>query len=192
MTSTNTHDPSETPDASGPAGAQERPPSCRDLVGLLAQNDRRSAYAALALGATTLEQVAERTGLRPAAAAMALQKLVEGLVARHDAAQGTYVLLEDTFRLAVREEVRLTGRGGGDGAGAYFRKGRLTSIPGNAQVRNRVLSVVADSFEKGVTYPEPKVNAICGGWLDDWVSLRRALVDEGLLRRDAAAQYERV
>ncbi|MFE7314264.1 hypothetical protein ACFU7T_14455 [Streptomyces sp. NPDC057555] len=58
------------------AEAQERPPSCRDLVGLLAQNDRRSAYAALALGATTLEQVAERTGLRPAAAAMALQKLV--------------------------------------------------------------------------------------------------------------------
>ncbi|MFE7314263.1 DUF2087 domain-containing protein [Streptomyces sp. NPDC057555] len=92
----------------------------------------------------------------------------------------------------MREEVRLTGRGGGDGAGAYFRKGRLTSIPGNAQVRNRVLSVVADSFEKGVTYPEPKVNAICGGWLDDWVNLRRALVDEGLLRRDAAAQYERV
>jgi hypothetical protein len=59
-------------------------------------------------------------------------------------------------------------------------------------VRNRVLSVVADSFEKDVTYPESKVNAICGGWLDDWVSLRRALVDEGLLRRDAAAQYERV
>lgn len=57
------------------------------------------------------------------------------------------MLLDDAFRLAVREEVRLTGRGGGDGAGAYFRKGRLTSIPGNAQVRNRVLSVVADSFE---------------------------------------------
>ncbi len=50
----------------------------------------------------------------------------------------------------------------------------------------------ADSFEKDVIYPEPKVNAICGGWLDDWVSLRRALIDEGLLRRDAAAQYERV
>ncbi|MFF2524009.1 DUF2087 domain-containing protein [Streptomyces liangshanensis] len=192
MTPTNTPDPSQTPDDAGLPESQERPPSCRDLVGLLAQNDRRSAYAALVLGATTLEQVAERTGLRPAAAAMALQKLAEGGAARHDPARGTYVLLDDAFRLAMREEVRLTGRGGGDGAGAYFRKGRLTSIPGNAQVRNRVLSVVADSFEKDVTYPEPKVNAICGGWLDDWVSLRRALIDEGLLRRDAAAQYERV
>ncbi|MFE1958790.1 DUF2087 domain-containing protein [Streptomyces sp. NPDC059479] len=170
----------------------ERPPSCRDLVGLLAQNDRRSAYAALVLGATTLEQVTERTGLRPAAAAMALQKLAEGRVARHDPERRTYTLLDDTFRLAVREEVRLTGRGGGDGAGAYFRKGRLTSIPGNALVRNRVLTVVVDSFEKGVIYEESKVNAVCGGWFDDWVSLRRALVDEGLLRRDAAARYERV
>ncbi|WP_240981488.1 MULTISPECIES: DUF2087 domain-containing protein [unclassified Streptomyces] len=161
------------------------------MVGLLAQDDRRSAYAALVLGATSLPQVAERTGLRPAAAAMALQKLVEGRIACHDP-EGGYTLLDDTFRLAVREEVRLTGRGGGDGAGAYFRKGRLTSIPGKAEVRRRVLTVVADSFEKGTVYEESKVNAVCGGWLDDWVSLRRALVDEGLLLRDdATARYQR-
>ncbi|MFF8838882.1 DUF2087 domain-containing protein [Streptomyces sp. NPDC015130] len=183
--------PAPEPSPAGPE-AGERPPSCRDLVGLLAQNDRRSAYAALVLGATSLAQVAERTGLRPAAAAMVLQKLVEGRIARHDPERGGYAILDDTFRLAVREEVRVTGRGGGDGAGAYFRKGRLTSIPGNAQVRKRVLTVVADSFDKGVVYPESKVNAICGGWLDDWVTLRRALVDEGLLvRDDSAARYER-
>ena len=172
--------------------AEDRPPSCRDLVGLLAQNDRRGAYAALVLGATTVDQVAERTGLRPASAAAALQKLTEGRVARYDPELRSYSLLDDTFRLAVREEARLTGRGGGDGAGAYFRKGRLTSIPGDPEVRHRVLTVVADSFEKGVTYSEAKVNAICGGWLDDWVSLRRALVDEGLLHRDnSASVYER-
>jgi hypothetical protein len=173
-----------------PDDPAERPPSCRDLVGLLAQNDRRSAYAALVLGATTLDQVMERTGLRPTAAAIALQKLVPGRIARHDPARGTYELLDDTFRLAVREEVRLTGRGGGVGAGAYFRKGRLASIPGDARVRGRVLGVVADSFEKAVTYSQ--VNAICGGWFDDWVGLRRALLGEGLLRRDTAARYERV
>ncbi|XXZ47461.1 DUF2087 domain-containing protein (plasmid) [Streptomyces cavourensis] len=170
---------------------QERPPSCRDLVGLLAQEDRRSAYAALVLGAFTVTEVAERTGLRSTAAAMALQKLTEGRIASHDPDQGTYSLIDETFRLAVREEVRLTGRDGGDGAGAYFRKGRLASIPGNAKIRNRVLTVVAESFEKGATYDEPKVNAICGGWLDDWVSLRRALVDEGLLTRDSTARYAR-
>jgi hypothetical protein len=40
---------------------------------------------------------------------------------------------------------------------------------------------------------EAKVNAICGEWFDDWVSLRRALVDEGLLRRnESGTTYERV
>lgn len=165
-------------------GAEDPPPSCRDLVGVLAQTDRRDAFAALALGATSVDQVAERAGLRPSAAAVALRKLVDGRIAAYDADARAYRLLDDTFRLAVQAEVRISGRGGGDGAGAYFRKGRLTSIPGRAEVRGRVLAVVADSFEAGVTYSEAKVNALCGEWLDDWVTLRRALVDEELLRRD--------
>ncbi|CBG72686.1 hypothetical protein SCAB_56601 [Streptomyces scabiei 87.22] len=173
--------------------AQDLPPSCRDLIGVLAQTDRRDAFAALALGATSAAEVAERAGLRPAAAAAALSKLVDGRIAAYDADARTYRLIEDTFRLAVQAEVRISGRGGGDGAGAYFRKGRLTSIPGKAETRTRVLSVVADSFEPGVTYAEAKVNAICGQWFDDWVTLRRALVDEELLRRDeSGTRYERV
>lgn len=175
-----------------PASTEDQPPSCRDLVGLLAQTDRRAAYAALALGATSAAEVAERTGLRPPAAAAALQKLTAGGIAAFDGSTRTYTLRDDTFRLAVQAEVRVSGRGGGDGAGSYFRRGRLTSIPGDAEVRGRVLAVVTDSFEPGTTYTEAKVNAVCGEWLDDWVSLRRALVDEGLLRRnESGTAYER-
>ncbi|GAB2944275.1 MULTISPECIES: DUF2087 domain-containing protein [Streptomyces] len=181
----------EQSDEEQPRGA-ELPPSCRDLIGVLAQTDRRDAFAALALGATTAATVAERARLRPAAAAAALQKLVDGRIAAYDSDSRTYGLIDDTFRLAVQAEVRISGRGRGDGAGAYFRKGRITSIPGRAEIRSRVLAVVADSFEPGVTYSEAKVNAICGQWYDDWVSLRRALVDEGLLHRDeSGTQYER-
>ncbi len=44
-----------------------------------------------------------------------------------------------------------------------------------------------------MTYSEAKANAICGEWFDDWASLRRALVDEGLLRRnESGTTYERV
>lgn len=183
----NTASPEHTAD---PA---DQPPSCRDLVGLLAQPDRRAAYAALALGAMSVAEVAERAGLRPPAAAAALQKLTAGRIAAFDGTTRTYTLRDDTFRRAVQAEVRLSGRGdAGDGAGSYFRRGRLTSIPGDAAVRGRVLAVVTDSFERGVTYPEAKVNAICGEWLDDWVSLRRALVDEGLLRRNGSGTaYQR-
>ncbi|MDB1086288.1 DUF2087 domain-containing protein [Streptomyces sp. ACA25] len=173
--------------------AEDVPPSCRDVVGLLAQTDRRAAYAALALGATTVTEVAELARLRPPAAAAALQKLTDGRIAAFDKEKRTYTLLDDALRLAVQAEVRLSGRGSGDGAGSYFRRGRLTSIPGKAEVRSRVLAVVKDSFEPGVAYSEAKVNAICGEWLDDWVSLRRALVDEGLLgRNESGTTYERV
>lgn len=51
-------------------------------------------------------------------------------------------------------------------------------------MRGRLLAVVKDAFEPGMTYSEAKVNAICGEWFDDWVSLRRALVDDGLLCRN--------
>ncbi|MFF5161524.1 DUF2087 domain-containing protein [Streptomyces sp. NPDC000348] len=176
-----------------PPPADDHQPSCRDLVGALAQKDRRAAYAALALGATTVAEVAERAGLRPPAAAMALQKLADVRIVFFDSEKQTYTLLDDTFRLAVQAEVRVAGRPGGDGAGSYFRRGRLTSIPGNKEVRSRVLDVVRDSFEAGVSYSEAKVNAICGEWFDDWVTLRRALVDEGVLRRDeSGALYERI
>ncbi|EKX68559.1 DUF2087 domain-containing protein [Streptomyces ipomoeae] len=199
MASTEDHKPTEdqvgAEDRTGDEGqarAEDLPPSCRDLVGILAQTDRRDAFAALALGATTVAQVAERAKLRPAAAAVALQKLVDGRIAAYDADARAYRLIDDTFRLAVQAEVRISGRGGGDGAGAYFRKGRLTSIPGKAEIRSRVLAVVADSFDPGTSYSEAKVNAICGQWYDDWVSLRRALVDEGLLHRDeSGTHYER-
>jgi hypothetical protein len=175
------------------APTEEYSPSCRDLVGLLAQSDRRAAYAALALGATSVAEVAELARLSPSAAAAALRKLTHGRIAALDSEKRTYSLLDDTFRLAVQAEIRVSGRGGGDGAGTYFRRGRLTSIPGRAEVRGRVLAVVKDSFEPGVTYSEAKVNAICGEWFDDWVSLRRALVDEGLLRRnESGTAYQRV
>lgn len=166
-------------------------PSCGDLVGLLAEPARRSAFAALVLGAGTAAAVAQRTGLTPKESVQALRKLVDGRVATED--DGSYVLQEDTFREAIRTEARLTGgSGGGSGAGAYFRRGRLTAIPGDAEVRARVLAVVADSFTPGEVYTEARTNALCGEWFDDWVTLRRALVDENLLRRDHAGNdYQR-
>lgn len=52
--------------------------------------------------------------------------------------------------------------------------------------------MVRDSFEPGMALPEPNVNAICAERLDDWVTPRRARVDDGKLRRnDSGTLYER-
>lgn len=98
-------------------------PSCGDLVGLLAEPARRSAFAALVLGAGTAAAVAQRTGLTPKESVQALRKLVDGRVATED--DGSYVLQEDTFREAIRTEARLTGGSGGGAA-----QGRISGVAG--------------------------------------------------------------
>ena len=73
----------------------------RELVGLLADEDRRRVVAALVLGAADLDAVRAQTGLDTRATAKALQRLVDtGLVVRSD--DGTLFLLGEAFALAAR------------------------------------------------------------------------------------------
>src|SRR6476620_7980929 len=81
----------------------ESPFDARELVGLLADDDRRRAIAALILGATTIEGVQSDTGLTARAAGRSVQRLVDaGLVVRSD--DGTLHLLGEAFGLAARAE----------------------------------------------------------------------------------------
>ncbi|GAB3467856.1 hypothetical protein GCM10027436_83240 [Actinophytocola sediminis] len=140
-------------------------------------------FAALVLGARTLPEVIAGSGLAAGEAAAALQKLVSGGMVTTDAGREHYEAVEDVFKAAMRTERRVSAVGG-DGAGAYFRRGRLLALPTEATVRARVLGVVVEAFDPDHVYSEARVNALCAEWHDDWVSLRRALVDEGLILRD--------
>jgi hypothetical protein len=44
-------------------------------------------------------------------------------------------------------------------------------------------------FEAGVRYPEREVNALLAVWHPDVAALRRYLVDEGLLTREAGVYW---
>ena len=48
-----------------------------------------------------------------------------------------------------------------------------------------MLERIASEFEPGVRYDEKEVNAIVGAFFNDYAALRRYLVDEGFLDRDA-------
>jgi hypothetical protein len=69
---------------------------------------------------------------------------------------------------------------------AFTREGRIVSLPARWSKKLVLLDVVAQSFEPGRAYAETEVNAILREWYEhDWVSLRRYLVDAGMLdRRD--------
>jgi hypothetical protein len=67
---------------------------------------------------------------------------------------------------------------------AFFRNGRLETIPAARDRRRSVLAYVAGKFESGREYGEEEVNRILQGVHSDHATLRRYLIDAGLLRRD--------
>ena len=170
----------------------ESPFDSRELVGLLADDDRRRVFAALVLGATTLEAVRTDTGMAARPAGSALQRLLDsGLVLRSD--DGTLQLLGEAFALAARAEGQRAPRStehadAPEDAGrvlrAFVHDGRLTSIPAARSKRLIVLDWLAQRFEPGRHYPEASVNRIIEAVHPDTAALRRYLVDEGILARD--------
>lgn len=67
----------------------------------------------------------------------------------------------------------------------FFRAGRLETIPARPRDREAVLTHLAAAFERGRDYAESEVNAVLERTHNDFATLRRYLVDAGLLRRDA-------
>ncbi|MBS3942013.1 MAG: DUF2087 domain-containing protein [Actinobacteria bacterium] len=73
--------------------------------------------------------------------------------------------------------------------GRFFTGERLTEIPSSRSKRLVVLERLALEFEPGRRYAEPEVNDLLGRFNDDYASLRRYLVDEGLLDREAGVYW---
>ena len=70
----------------------------------------------------------------------------------------------------------------------FVPDGRLLRLPAKQSRRKAVLEYIVQSFEPGRRFPEREVDAVlrafCAGGEVDHVTVRRYLVDEGLLSRD--------
>ena len=73
---------------------------------------------------------------------------------------------------------------------AFMKDGRITAMPAKRSKRLVLLDHVAGLFEVGVHYTELEVNSRLRPVFDDYVALRRYLVDEGFLAR-ADGEYWR-
>jgi len=165
------------------------------LVGLLAEPARLRVVAAIVLGASTPAAVAEATGLDAREVARAVQRLnAGGLVT---VAGGRLGLDTQAFKEAARAAAPVeepVDHGVDDPGTAavlrvFVRDGRLVRVPAVMSKRRVVLEHIALSFEPGVRYAEREVNAILRAWHDDHAALRRYLVDEGLLGREAGEYW---
>ncbi len=65
-----------------------------------------------------------------------------------------------------------------------FEYGKLKAIPVQRKKRRIVLEKIAESFEAGRVYPEKEVNLIIADYHDDFCTLRREMIAEGIMDRD--------
>jgi hypothetical protein len=167
------------------------------IVGALGDTDRRRLLAAIELGAATLPDATKASGLSDQRAAKALARLLASHLVVGDADGGLRVD-DDAFRRAARAaraRPPSDEHAGEPGQRrkvleAFVRNGRITSMPTAPWKREIVLDWLAGTFDVGRHYSEADVNAALEGHADDHASLRRALVDAGLLDR-AAREYWR-
>ena len=166
-----------------------------ELCGLLAEPDRLTAFAAVVLGAKAAGEVVERTGASPRQVQAALRRLIQGgLIDEED---GGLVARSGEFRDAVRESEAARppeappdpDRARAAVLRAFVKDGRLVSIPAVRSKRRVILEQLATMFEPGVRYPEREVDALLRAWHDDYASLRRYLIDECLLAREAGVYW---
>lgn len=161
-------------------------PSRLKIVGLLAQQE------------LSVEQLAAMLDLRPSTISHHLSRLSKiGLVeARAEGYYSIYSLQTDVLR-GLSE--RLLAQGTFEEAAAtvdvdaYDRKvlkafvgadGRIKQFPSQFKKMKVLLRYVVQVFEPEVEYTEKQVNTLLSEFNDDTATLRRELVEEGLLARE--------
>lgn len=162
------------------------------LLGLIADGDRLKVVAALALGATTTAEVRERAGLDARAAGKALARLEDAGIVAGDGTE--WVLDLETLREAARVPAPPEDFGDTDAETvkvlrAFLKNGRLTGLPAHRGKRRILLDHIVQVFEPGARYGENEVNAMLRAYTDDYVTVRRYLVDEDLLSRESGVYW---
>lgn len=72
---------------------------------------------------------------------------------------------------------------------AFVRDGRIVTIPTKHAKRLLLLDWLAQDFEPGRQYSEQMVNLVIGQRHPDTAALRRYLVDEGFMSREAGMYW---
>ncbi|MFD7386964.1 DUF2087 domain-containing protein [Streptomyces sp. NPDC059852] len=185
------------------------PDTAEPFARLFAEESRARAFAAVALGAGTPEQVARTAALSSRETAAALRRLrEEGAVTTGEG--GDLRVAYEVFRARARADARRDPGTKERGTGqtevvlrTFVQDGRLVRLPARWTRKKLVLRHIAEqTFEPGMEYPERTVDAKLRAWCEDsdeidHVTLRRYLVDlhhlhrsDGVYRRPAAPPHD--
>jgi hypothetical protein len=166
-----------------------------ELVRLLVEPARLRAFSAIAVGANTQVKIMETGQLTAKDVAGALRRLqaVGLIVVDDDGFRVSHELLENLAR-SSRPAAAGTARPDGDPSAKtsvhpFVKDRRLVRLPAQWSRQCVVLEhIVRSAFELELKYSEKSVNDILRQWCEggetDHATLRRSLVDQGLLSRN--------
>jgi len=166
------------------------------LFKCLADKSRLQILKSLAIEDMYVERLAERIGLTPATVSFHLKKLEEaGMVScRKEQYYAVYSINKSVFMTNIMDII--TERSDEEEEqkrreedyrrkiiDTFFVYGRLVSIPTQRKKKRVCLERIAESFEVGKTYEESEINRIISAFHEDYCTLRRDMISEGIMER---------
>lgn len=170
----------------------------------LSDKSRLQIVAGLMNGEAYAELIAERLGLAASTVSFHMKKLEEaGLVESHR--EQYYSVYSLNKKLISERLCDLISVGTPDEdiqaareaqyrrrvISTFFEDGKLKQIPAQRKKKLICYEEIVKKFEFGRVYSEKELSEIIAGINEDYCSIRRDMLGEGLLRRDGT-QYERI
>lgn len=172
------------------------------IMKALADESRLSIVSSLLERPQYVEEIAKRHALAPSTVSFHLKKLEQaGLISSRKEQYYVVVSANEPLLDATLKElvaVCATGKALQDERldeyrrkviATFFPHGVLEKLPAQHKKRLIVLELFALRFAAGQRYSEAEVTALIRPLYDDYCTVRRLLVDEGMIRRDDAGYW---
>lgn len=167
------------------------------LFKCLSDKSRLQILKTLAVQDMYVELLAQRLDLTPATISFHLKKLADAGAVRSWKSQyyTMYSLRREVFDARILDIISETS----DEAAlqdqreaeyrqrvidAFFEYGKLKTIPAQRKKERIILEEIARSFESGRVYSEREVNLIIADFHDDFCTIRRDMIAEGIMERE--------
>jgi len=172
------------------------------LFKCLADKSRLQIIKSLNIEDMYVERLAERLGLSPPTVSFHLKKLeAVGIVAsRKEQYYTMYLLNRDMLLHRIMDIILMQINEDQDNErdlayrqkvlASFMEYGKLKAIPAQRKKRGIVLEEIAKAFQHKKLYTERQVNIIIADFHDDFCTIRREMIDFGLLTRKSGI-YQR-
>ena len=172
------------------------------LFKCLSDKSRLQILKSLAIEDMYVERLAERLDITAPTVSFHLKKLADAGAVVSDKSQyyTMYSLKKDIFETSILEilqeksdEAEVQARRDAEYRqkviDIFFEYGKLKAIPAQQKKKRIILEVIAQTFEYDRIYSEREVNIIIADFHDDFCTIRRDMISEHLLERDAKGYW---